>query len=303
MASAWTITYPDDLPISQRRDELVDVLTHNQVVIVAGETGSGKSTQLPKLCLEAGRGSAGMIAHTQPRRVAARTIAARVASELGVDLGAEVGFSVRFDDQVGERTVIRSMTDGIMLAELGRDPDLSRYDTVIVDEAHERSLNVDVLLGYLAQLLPRRPDLHVVVTSATIDTDRFAAHFARDGVPAPVVVVEGRTYPVEVRYRPPDDGADPVTAVLDAVDEAMAAVDGDVLVFCSGEREIHDIADALRGRLRPGVDVLAMYARLSSAEQQRVFAAHDNRRVVLATNIAETSITVPGVRSVVDTGT
>jgi len=303
MAPAWTITYPDDLPISQRRDELVDVLTHNQVVIVAGETGSGKSTQLPKLCLEAGRGSAGMIAHTQPRRVAARTIAARVASELGVDLGAEVGFSVRFDDQVGERTVIRSMTDGIMLAELGRDPDLSRYDTVIVDEAHERSLNVDVLLGYLAQLLPRRPDLHVVVTSATIDTDRFAAHFARDGVPAPVVVVEGRTYPVEVRYRPPDDGADPVTAVLDAVDEAMAAVDGDVLVFCSGEREIHDIADALRGRLRPGVEVLAMYARLSSAEQQRVFAAHDNRRVVLATNIAETSITVPGVRSVVDTGT
>ena len=303
MAPAWTITYPDELPISARRDEIVALLQAHQVVVVAGETGSGKSTQLPKMCVEAGRGTAGMIAHTQPRRVAARSIAARVAEEMAVDLGAEVGFSVRFDDRIDERTVIRSMTDGIMLAELGRDPELSRYDTVIIDEAHERSLNVDVLLGYLAQLLPRRPDLHVVITSATIDTDRFAQHFAGPSGPAPVVVVEGRTYPVEVRYRPPGEDTDPVTAVLDGVDEAMAAVDGDVLVFCSGEREIHDIADALRGRLRPGVEVLPMYARLSTAEQQRVFAPHQGRRVVLATNIAETSITVPGVRSVVDTGT
>jgi ATP-dependent helicase HrpA len=313
------LTYDDALPITHRRNDLLTTIGEHQVVVVAGETGSGKSTQLPKLCLELGRGIDGVIGHTQPRRVAARSIAQRVASELGTTVGGVVGSSVRFDDRVGDATSIRVMTDGILLAELQRDPDLRRYDTLIIDEAHERSLNVDFLLGYLRQLLPRRPDLKLIVTSATIDTERFAEHFATDGVPAPVIEVTGRTYPVEVRYRPfgadaeevggddsgddsgPDD-RDQVQAVCDAVVELQREGPGDVLVFFSGEREIHDAADALRELELPGTEILSLYARLSSAEQQRVFQTHAGRRIVLATNVAETSITVPGVRYVVDTG-
>ncbi len=297
------ITYPADLPITARRDELLATIRDHQVVVVAGETGSGKSTQLPKLCLELGRGGDGLIGHTQPRRVAARTIAARIADELGTALGDVVGYSVRFDDRVRDGTQVRVMTDGILLAELGRDPQLRRYDTLIIDEAHERSLNIDFLLGYLRRLLPQRPNLKLIVTSATIDTERFAAAFAdRDGTPAPVVEVTGRTYPVEVRYRPIEVQRDQAEAIGDAVDELAASGPGDVLVFLSGEREIHDAADALRRRFTTGTEVLPLYARLSTGEQQRIFQAHAGRRIVLSTNVAETSITVPGVRFVVDTG-
>jgi ATP-dependent helicase HrpA len=309
------IDYPAELPITARHDDLVAAIREHQVVIVAGETGSGKSTQLPKLCLEAGRGVDGMIGHTQPRRVAARTVAERVADELGTSIGEAVGYTVRFNDRVGDATLLRVMTDGILLNELQRDRLLRRYDTLIIDEAHERSLNIDFILGYVKQLLPQRPDLTVIVTSATIDTERFAAHFGVEGTPAPVFVVEGRTYPVEVRYRPygtdnddePGDDRDQVRAVLDAVDELGAAGSGDVLVFLSGEREIHDVADALRqagpgGRPRD-VEVLPLYARLSASEQHRIFQPHRRRRIVLSTNVAETSITVPGVRYVVDAGT
>ncbi len=302
---------PATLPITERRDELLATIRDHQVVIVAGETGSGKSTQLPKLCLELGRGVDGLIGHTQPRRVAARSIAERVADELGVELGQEVGYTVRFTDRVGERTLVRVMTDGILLAELQRDRLWRRYDTLIIDEAHERSLNIDFILGYLRQLLPQRPDLKVIVTSATIDTERFARHFARDGLDAPVVRITGRTYPVEVRYRPfgaqhaddPDDDRDQVQAICDAVDELAGEGPGDVLVFLSGEREIHDTADALRRRELPHTEVLPLYARLSSVEQRRIFEPHRGRRIVLATNVAETSLTVPGVRYVIDAGT
>ncbi|CAN5880723.1 ATP-dependent RNA helicase HrpA [soil metagenome] len=310
------ITYPDDLPIAGRRDELLAAIAEHQVVIVAGETGSGKSTQLPKLCLELGRGIEGLIGHTQPRRVAARTVAERVAEELGTDLGTAVGYTVRFTDRVGDGTYVKVMTDGILLAELRRDRLLRRYDTLIIDEAHERSLNIDFLLGYLVQLLPRRPDLKVIVTSATIDTARFSAHFDD----APVVEVTGRSYPVEVRYRPfgelvaggegaeegddvIDDDRDQITAVTDAVEELAREGSGDVLVFLSGEREIHDTAAALAKLDRPETEVLPLYARLSAAEQHRIFQPHRGRRVVLATNVAETSLTVPGVRYVVDAGT
>jgi len=292
--------YPPELPITARRDDLLAAIRDHQVVVVAGETGSGKSTQLPKLCLELGRGIDGLIGHTQPRRVAARTIAERVASELGTTIGGDVAYSVRFDDRLRAGTIVRVMTDGILLAELGRDRDLRRYDTLIIDEAHERSLNIDFILGYLRQLLPRRPDLKVIVTSATIDTARFAAHFATDGVDAPVVEVSGRTYPVEIRYRPLEDG-DQVQAISDAVDELAGL--GDTLVFLSGEREIHDTADFLRRRHLPDTEVLPLYARLSAHEQHRIFEHHRGRRIVLATNVAETSITVPGVRTVVDAGT
>ncbi|HEX2576860.1 MAG TPA: DEAD/DEAH box helicase, partial [Aquihabitans sp.] len=270
------ITYPEGLPITARREELLRAIGEHQVVVVAGETGSGKSTQLPKLCLELGRGVDGLIGHTQPRRVAARTIAERVADELDTDLGTAVGYTVRFTDRVGDDTYVKVMTDGILLAELQRDRDLSRYDTIIIDEAHERSLNIDFLLGYLKQLLPRRPDLKVIVTSATIDTARFAEHF--DG--APVIEVSGRTFPVEVRYRPYgqpvlaeegddviDDDRDQIEAVVDAVDELAREGPGDVLVFLSGEREIRDTADALRQRDRRDTEVLPLYARLSAAEQ------------------------------------
>ncbi len=296
------ITYPSSLPITDRRDDLLAAIRDHQVVIVAGETGSGKSTQLPKLCLELGRGVHGLIGHTQPRRVAARTIAERIAEELGTELGSIVGYTVRFTDRVSDATLLKVMTDGILLAEVQHDRQLSRYDTLIIDEAHERSLNVDFLLGYLKQLLPRRPDLKVIVTSATIDTARFAEHFDD----APVIEVTGRTYPVELRYRPfgddPEDERDQVQAVSDAIDELSAAGPGDVLVFLSGEREIHDTADALRRLERRDTEVLPLYARLSAAEQHRIFQPHPGRRIVLATNVAETSLTVPGVRYVVDAG-
>jgi len=297
------ITYPEGLPVSQRRQEIAEAIEAHQVVIVAGETGSGKTTQLPKICLELGRGVEAMIGHTQPRRLAARTVADRIAEELGVELGTTVGYAVRFTDRVSDTTAVKLMTDGILLAELRRDRTLSAYDTIIVDEAHERSLNIDFILGYLAQLLPRRPDLKVIVTSATIETDRFAAHFATSSGPAPVIEVTGRTYPVEMRYEPIGNSSDQIGAIIDAVGELRREPPGDVLVFLSGEREIRDTSEALRGLNLPDTEVLPLYARLSSAEQHRVFAPHPGRRIVLATNVAETSLTVPGVRYVVDPGT
>ncbi|MBI1758726.1 MAG: ATP-dependent RNA helicase HrpA [Actinobacteria bacterium] len=306
-AAVPAVRYPAELPISQRRDDLAAAIRDHQVVIVAGETGSGKTTQLPKICLELGRGVRGMIGHTQPRRLAARTVADRIAEELGTPLGGAVGYQVRFTDRVGEDTLIKLMTDGILLAEIQHDRSLARYDTLIIDEAHERSLNVDFLLGYLRHLLPRRPDLKVIITSATIDPERFSQAFGG----APIVEVSGRTYPVELRYRPvvdPDDpDADPdrdqVQAICDAVGELTRAGPGDILVFCSGEREIRDAADALAGLALPATEVVPLYARLSAAEQHRVFQPHGGRRIVLATNVAETSLTVPGVRYVVDPGT
>ncbi|MGV0644221.1 ATP-dependent RNA helicase HrpA [Mycolicibacterium sp. XJ2546] len=322
VAALPAITYPD-LPVSERRDEIAKAITDNQVVIVAGETGSGKTTQLPKICLELGRGIRGTIGHTQPRRLAARTVAQRIADELGRPLGDTVGYTVRFTDQVSDATLVKLMTDGILLAEIQRDRRLLRYDTLILDEAHERSLNIDFLLGYLRGLLPRRPDLKVIVTSATIEPQRFAAHFNA----APIVEVSGRTYPVEIRYRPlevpvvvedsddPDDPdheivrtelRDQIEAIVDAVAELESEPPGDVLVFLSGEREIRDTREALvalRG-LDDDLEVLPLYARLPTAEQQRVFRpSRARRRVVLATNVAETSLTVPGIRYVVDPGT
>jgi len=300
--------YPPELPVSAAREQIAAAIRDHQVVVVAGETGSGKTTQLPKICLELGRGVTGAIGHTQPRRIAARAVAERVAEELGTPLGgpdALVGYKVRFHDDTSADTLVKVMTDGILLAEVQGDRSLEQYDTLILDEAHERSLNIDFLLGYLKLLLPRRPDLKVVITSATLETQRFREHF--DG--APVVEVSGRGYPVEVRYRPPvDDDVDPVQALTDAVDELCAEGPGDVLVFLSGEREIRDAADALRRTVGPATEVLPLYARLSAAEQHRVFAPHPvsapwSRRVVLATNVAETSLTVPGIHYVVDPGT
>ncbi|MBM7806150.1 ATP-dependent helicase HrpA [Geodermatophilus bullaregiensis] len=313
-AALPVVSYPEQLPVSARREDIAAALRDSQVVVVAGETGSGKTTQLPKIALELGRGVRGRIGHTQPRRIAARTVAERIAEELGTPLGGAVGWKVRFTDQVGDGTLVKLMTDGVLLAEIARDRMLRQYDTLIVDEAHERSLNIDFLLGYLAQLLPRRPDLKVVITSATIDVDRIAKHFSVDGADVPVVEVSGRTYPVEVRYRPVvdpdapegDPAADPdrdqVTAIGDAVEELAHEGPGDVLVFLAGEREIRDTADALTERF-PGVEVLPLYSRLSAADQHRVFQPHTGRRVVLATNVAETSLTVPGIRYVVDPGT
>ena len=331
------VSYPPELPVSQLKDEIAEVIRDNQVVIIAGETGSGKTTQLPKICLELGRGVTGQIGHTQPRRIAARTVAERIAHELGTELGAAVGYKVRFSDHSSDDTVVKVMTDGILLAEMQRDRQLLRYDTLIIDEAHERSLNIDFILGYLRQLLPRRPDLKVIITSATIDSERFSTHFggARvnralcraesakhfagaesgehlgsggQGGGAPVIEVSGRTYPVEVRYRPMSDpdnpGAEPtdqVQAISDAVTELRAEGPGDILVFLSGEREIRDTADALAGA--GDLEVLPLYARLSAAEQHRVFQPHRGRRVVLATNVAETSLTVPGIKYVIDAGT
>lgn len=318
LAAVPAIAYPD-LPVSARRDEIAKAIIDHQVVIVAGETGSGKTTQLPKICLELGRGIRGTMGHTQPRRLAARTVGQRIADELGTPLGEAVGYTVRFTDQASDRTLLKLMTDGILLAEIQRDRRLLRYDTLILDEAHERSLNIDFLLGYLRELLPRRPDLKVIVTSATIEPERFAAHFGG----APIVEVSGRTYPVEIRYRPlevavaadesddPDDPdhevvrtelRDQTEAIVDAVDELSAEPPGDVLVFLSGEREIRDTAEALR-HLK-NTEVLPLYARLPTAEQQRVFQPSQSaRRIVLATNVAETSLTVPGIRYVVDPGT
>ena len=378
-ASVPALIYPEELPVSARRDEIAEAIRDNQVVIVAGETGSGKTTQLPKICLELGRGVTGMIGHTQPRRIAARSVAERIAHELGTRIGREgiIGYQVRFTEETGPSTLVKLMTDGILLAEIQSDPMLSRYDTIIVDEAHERSLNIDFILGYLARLLPRRPDLKVIITSATIDSARFAEHFGRreaerreagdrgessaePAEPAPVIEVSGRTYPVEIRYRPlladdgldvgpghtphgagghvpgddsdgpnspdarpapgpapssaPQEDRDQVTGILDAVDELMAAGDGDILVFLAGERDIRDTEAALIDHLGPrytpdgrsrapgAVEVVPLYSRLSAAEQHRVFEAHSTRRIVLATNVAETSLTVPGIRYVIDPG-
>ncbi|MEV7013105.1 ATP-dependent RNA helicase HrpA [Streptosporangium sp. NPDC051022] len=295
-AAVPPVTYPEALPVSQRRDDILEAIRDHQVVIVAGETGSGKTTQLPKICLELGRGVRGLIGHTQPRRIAARTVAERVAEELDTPLGDAVGYKVRFTDQVSESTLVKVMTDGILLAELQSDRDLAQYDTLIIDEAHERSLNIDFILGYLKQLLPKRPDLKVVITSATIDPERFSEHFGG----APIVEVSGRTYPVEVRYRPVGEDDDQIQAISDAVDELCAEGPGDILVFLSGEREIRDTADALAKR--KDAEILPLYARLSAAEQHRVFQSHSGRRVVLATNVAETSLTVPGIKYVVDPG-
>ncbi|ANS66285.1 ATP-dependent helicase [Streptomyces lincolnensis] len=304
------VSYPEQLPVSQKKDDIAAAIRDHQVVIVAGETGSGKTTQIPKICLELGRGVRGMIGHTQPRRIAARTVAERVAEELDTPLGEAVGWKVRFTDQVNpEATFVKLMTDGILLAEIQTDRELRAYDTIIIDEAHERSLNIDFLLGYLAQLLPKRPDLKVVITSATIDPERFSRHFGD----APIVEVSGRTYPVEVRYRPlleeavsdsggDDSDRDQITAICDAVEELQGEGKGDILVFLSGEREIRDTADALNKKNYRFTEVLPLYARLSHAEQHRVFQQHTGRRIVLATNVAETSLTVPGIKYVIDPG-
>ena len=324
------ITYPEDLPVSARRDEIARAISSHQVVIVSGETGSGKTTQLPKICLDAGRGRQRMIGHTQPRRLAATSVAKRIAEELNTPMGELVGYQVRFNDRTGPNAAIKLMTDGILLAESQRDPLLRRYDTIIIDEAHERSLNIDFLLGYLKQLLPRRPDLKVIITSATIDADRFSQHFAgADGKPAPVIEVSGRLYPVEIRYRPVrqdeteddieeattrrprpgnrdrsgDEERDLIDAIVDGVDECARHGAGDVLVFLPGEREIREAAEALRKHHPPGTEILPLFARLSQAEQEQIFRPRGNaRRIVLATNVAETSLTVPGIRFVIDSG-
>lgn len=304
-AAVPRVMYPAELPVVQRRDEIAAAIAAHPVIVLCGETGSGKTTQLPKICLELGRGVTGMIGHTQPRRVAARTVAARIAEECRVPVGRQVGCKIRFSDQTSEATLIKIMTDGILLAETQQDRFLDAYDTIIIDEAHERSLNIDFLLGYISQLLPRRPDLKVIITSATIDPQRFSAHFNE----APIIEVSGRTYPVEVRYRPmvaeaddEDEAPDLIDSVVSAVDELVRAERGDVLVFLSGEREIREAAKALRHLSGRGIEVLPLYSRLSSAEQNRIFLPHQQRRIVLATNVAETSVTVPGIRCVVDPG-
>jgi len=311
-ASVPPLSYPEDLPVSQRRDDIRAAIRDHQVVVVAGETGSGKTTQLPKICLELGRGVRGQIGHTQPRRIAARTVAERIAEELDTPLGSTVGYQVRFTDQVTDQTMVKVMTDGILLAEIQHDRMLRRYDTLIIDEAHERSLNIDFILGYLKELLARRPDLKLIITSATIETARFAEHFAGAQGPAPVIEVSGRTYPVEVRYRPLVDepGEDEREEPIDQVEGIAAAVDelgressGDILVFLSGEREIRDTADFLGKRDLRHTEIVPLYGRLSAAEQHKVFQRHTGRRVVLATNVAETSLTVPGIRYVIDPGT
>jgi ATP-dependent helicase HrpA len=305
------IKFPEDLPVSGAREAIACAIESHQVVIVSGETGSGKTTQLPKICLALGRGSDRLIGHTQPRRIAASSIARRIAAELDSALGEVVGYKVRFTDHTRPGASIKLMTDGILLAETQGDPLLQAYDTLIIDEAHERSLNIDFLLGYIKQLLPRRDDLKVIITSATIDADRFADHFSGVSGPAPIIEVSGRLYPVELRYRPlvdPDGGDDVddrtlMEAIVDAIDEVAAAGHGDILVFLPGEREIREAAEALRKHHPAGADILPLYARLSAEEQERVFKPSSRvRRVVLATNVAETSLTVPGIRYVVDTG-
>lgn len=326
---ALTISYPEALPVSARREDILDTVAKNQVVIIAGETGSGKTTQLPKMLLELGLAERGMIGHTQPRRLAARTVAERIAEEMDCEIGQEIGFQVRFTGQVSKQTKVKVMTDGILLAEIQRDKLLRKYSAIIIDEAHERSLNIDFLLGYLKQIMPRRPDLKIIITSATIDPERFAEHFGRllpDGgtEPAPILEVSGRTFPVEIRYRPLDEPAtganedddaselsddrDPLDAVCDAVRELSAEAPGDILAFFSGEREIRDAADALRAMVASEkrlarYEILPLFARLSLAEQHRVFHPGGAPRIVLATNVAETSLTVPGIKYVIDTGT
>ena len=318
-------TYPGELPVAQKKDEIARLVAENQVVVVCGETGSGKTTQLPKVCLELGRGVLGMIGHTQPRRIAARTVAARVAQELGVALRNEVGYKIRFGDQTSRDTYVKLMTDGILLAETQHDRLLEQYDTIIIDEAHERSLNIDFLLGYLKQLLPKRPELKLIITSATIDPQRFSRHFDD----APVIEVSGRMYPVEVRYRPlksieelehdpeendragsssrgvavVEEDLDPIDGIVRAIDELWGESKGDTLVFLPGEREIRDTADALSKQITgTDVEILPLYGRLASDQQMRVFHPSQKRRIVLATNVAETSLTVPNIRYVVDPG-
>ena len=299
------VTYPEELPVSARRDEIARAIGEHQVVIVCGETGSGKTTQLPKICLELQRGVAGMIAHTQPRRIAARSVAARIAQELGTPLGEQVGYRVRFSDRVGARNHLRVMTDGILLAETQTDRFLTAYDTIILDEAHERSLNIDFLLGYIKRLLPKRPELKLLIASATIDAQRFSRHFDD----APVIEVSGRLYPVEQRYRPIEqdeqtgEAPELSEAIVDAVDElSRLSAGGDLLVFLPGEREIRECAEELRKRHPPHTEILPLFARLSAAEQERVFQRSGGRRIVLATNVAETSLTVPGIKYVIDSG-
>ncbi|PYI39720.1 ATP-dependent RNA helicase HrpA [Arthrobacter psychrolactophilus] len=331
----FTISYPAALPVSERREDIMAAIAANQVTIIAGETGSGKTTQIPKMCVELGLAEKGLIGHTQPRRLAARTVAERIASEMGVEIGEEVGFQVRFTGHVGPQTKIKLMTDGILLAEIQRDRLLRKYSVIIIDEAHERSLNIDFILGYLRQILPKRPDLKIVITSATIDPERFATHFGTPENPAPIIEVSGRTFPVDIRYRPlsgpatgedadddeldartdrhldggnSEEDRDPLDAVCDAVDELSKEAPGDILIFFSGEREIRDAADALAGRVKTnprlrGVQILPLFARLSLAEQHAVFTPGSNKRIVLATNVAETSLTVPGIKYVIDTGT
>ena len=303
------IEYPPELPVSERRDEVAALIERHQVIVLCGETGSGKSTQLPKLCLELGRGRFGRIGHTQPRRIAARTLAGRVAQELGVENGGLVGYKVRFHDRIRPETAIKLMTDGMLLAEIQQDRWLNEYDTLIIDEAHERGLNIDFLLGYLKGLLPRRPDLKLIVTSATIDPERFARHFVdTEGRPAPIIEISGRTYPVEVRYRPPEEESaaecdEPMQrAISDAVEELARVGRGDVLVFLSGEREIRTTAETLRKHHPPSTEILPLFARQGPQEQARIFQPHGTRRVILATNVAETSLTVPGIHYVVDPG-
>ncbi|WP_218711504.1 ATP-dependent RNA helicase HrpA [Arthrobacter sp. BF1] len=333
-----TISYPPSLPVSERREDIMAAIAANQVTIIAGETGSGKTTQIPKMCVELGLAEKGLIGHTQPRRLAARTVAERIASELGVEIGEEVGFQVRFTGHVGPQTKIKLMTDGILLAEIQRDRLLRKYSVIIIDEAHERSLNIDFILGYLRQILPKRPDLKIIITSATIDPERFATHFGSLEGPAPIIEVSGRTFPVDIRYRPlsgpangedsdgmdddeldssvdrnldggnSEEDRDPLDAVCDAVDELSKEAPGDILIFFSGEREIRDAADALAGRAKTNprlrdVQILPLFARLSLAEQHAVFTPGSRKRIVLATNVAETSLTVPGIKYVIDTGT
>ena len=313
LANKPTPEYPPELPVVEQREEILAAIKAHQVVILCGETGSGKTTQLPKICLDAGRGVAGLIGHTQPRRIAARSVAARIASELNTSIGEAVGFKIRFSDQVSERSYIKLMTDGILLAEIQNDPWLNQYDTLIIDEAHERSLNIDFLLGYLKNLLSRRTDLKLIITSATIDPERFAEHF--NG--APIIRAEGRTYPVELRYAPPEstsgeegdslDDIDMPTAIVNACEALLQERQHDILVFLSGERDIRELADLLgkqssHNRSFRGVEILPLFSRLSNAEQNRIFAKHTTPRIVLATNVAETSLTVPGIRAVIDPG-
>lgn len=296
------------LPVSLRAKEIIEAIKKNRVLILCGETGSGKTTQLPKLCVLAGRGRKGKIAHTQPRRIAASSIARRLAEETGTELGQWVGFKIRFTDKTDPTAKVKLMTDGILLAETQGDPLLKAYDTIIIDEAHERSINIDFLLGYLKGLLKKRPELKVIVTSATIDSERFAKHFADEkGNPAPVLTVSGRTYPVEIRYRPPEDEDETddkswMNAISEACDELCHEGPGDILVFLPGEREIREAAEALSHSQPPTTEILPLYARLSAADQEKVFKTSEKRRIVLATNVAETSITVPGIHYVVDTG-
>ena len=305
-ASFPALNFPD-LPVTGKKDDIAQLIKNNQVVIMCGETGSGKTTQLPKICLEIGRGAAGFIGHTQPRRIAARTVADRIAEELGESIGKSVGYKIRFNDKTHADSLIKLMTDGILLAESQNDPFLSQYDTIIIDEAHERSLNIDFLLGYMKWLLPKRPDLKLIVTSATIDTQRFSAHFNH----APIIEVSGRTYPVEMRYRPieaKEDEEDETTddlqhAILDAVDELSRDLRGDMLIFLSGEHEIRETTESLKKHHPNQYEILPLYSKLSVSEQERVFKPKGGKiRIVLSTNVAETSLTVPNIRGVIDTG-